>query len=130
MRSSPPAPCRTGCARSRTTSRFRRSLVLCVGCCSTGQMLRPSCRRLPGVLACWSCSSDFRPWPMAVARLDEPMREVRRGWMMNRTKALVLALFAVYWVFVVVLLATARDVYDSLLAQAVKLSGDPRLAEI
>jgi hypothetical protein len=50
--------------------------------------------------------------------------------MMNRTKALVLALFALYWVFVVVLLAAARDVYDSLLAQAVKLSGDPRPAEI
>ena len=49
---------------------------------------------------------------------------------MNRTKALGLTLFAVYWVFVVVLLATARDVYDSLLAQAVKLSGDPRPAEI
>jgi len=31
---------------------------------------------------------------------------------MNRTKALVLALFAVYWVFVVVLLVAARDVYD------------------
>jgi hypothetical protein len=50
--------------------------------------------------------------------------------MKNRTKALVLALFALYWVFVVVLLATARDVYDSLLAQEVKLSADPRPAEI
>ena len=49
---------------------------------------------------------------------------------MNRTKALVLALFAVYWVFVVVLLVVARDVYDGQLAQAVQLSGDPRPAEI
>jgi hypothetical protein len=50
--------------------------------------------------------------------------------MMNRTKALVLALFALYWIFVIVLLSTARGVYDSLLAQAVKLSGDPRPAEM
>jgi hypothetical protein len=49
---------------------------------------------------------------------------------MNRTKALVLALFATYWVIVVVILLTARDVYDSQLAQAAPLSGDPRPAEI
>ncbi len=49
---------------------------------------------------------------------------------MNRTKALVLALFAVYWVIVVVILVAARDVYDGQLAQAVDLSGDPRPAEI
>jgi hypothetical protein len=49
---------------------------------------------------------------------------------MNRTKALVLALFAVYWVIVVVLLAAAREVYDSLLPQAVRLSGNQRPAEI
>jgi hypothetical protein len=49
---------------------------------------------------------------------------------MNRTKALVLALFAVYWVVVVVLLAAAREVYDSLLRQAVRLSGNQRPAEI
>jgi hypothetical protein len=49
---------------------------------------------------------------------------------MNRTKALVLALFAVYWVIVVVILVAARDVYDGILAQAVLLSGDRRPAEI
>ena len=49
---------------------------------------------------------------------------------MNRTKALVLALFAVYWVVVVVILAAAREVYDSLLPQAVRLSGNQRPAEI
>jgi hypothetical protein len=49
---------------------------------------------------------------------------------MNRTKALVLSLFATYWVIVVVLLVAARDVYDGQLAQAVRLSGDPRPAEI
>jgi hypothetical protein len=50
--------------------------------------------------------------------------------MMNRTKALVLALFAGYWVIVVVLLAAARDVYDSQLPQVVRPSGDQRPAEI
>ena len=49
---------------------------------------------------------------------------------MNRTKALVLALFVVYWVFVVVLLLAARAVYDSLLTQAMQLSGDRRPAEL
>ena len=49
---------------------------------------------------------------------------------MNHTKALVLALFAAYWVTVVVILVAARAVYDDLLAQAMKLSGDPRPAEI
>lgn len=49
---------------------------------------------------------------------------------MNRTKALVLAQLAVYWVIVVVLLVAARDVYDSILSQAVRFSGDPRPAEI
>lgn len=49
---------------------------------------------------------------------------------MNRTKALVLALFAVYWVIVIVILAAARDVYDSLLPQAVRPSGNQRPAEI
>ncbi|HEV2239117.1 MAG TPA: hypothetical protein VGR57_20850 [Ktedonobacterales bacterium] len=42
----------------------------------------------------------------------------------------MLALFAVYWVIIVVLLLAARDVYDSLLVQTVRLSGDPRPAEI
>jgi hypothetical protein len=50
--------------------------------------------------------------------------------MMNRTKAVVLALFAVYWVIVVVILVAAREVYDSQLPQAVRLSGNQRLGEI
>ena len=49
---------------------------------------------------------------------------------MNRTKALVFALFAVYWIFIVTILAVARDFYDSQLPQAVKFSNDPRSAEI
>jgi hypothetical protein len=53
-----------------------------------------------------------------------------RGRVMNRTKALVLALFAVYWVIVVVILAAARDVYDSQIPQAMRLSGNQRPGEI
>ena len=49
---------------------------------------------------------------------------------MNRTKAVVLALFAVYWVIVVVILAAAPAVYDSLLPQSVRLPGNQRPAEI
>jgi hypothetical protein len=49
---------------------------------------------------------------------------------MNRTKALVLGLFAVYWAFVVVLLVAARTVYDDLLPQAVTRLGGQRPAEI
>ena len=49
---------------------------------------------------------------------------------MNRTKVLVLSLFAVYWVFVAALLVVAHDVYDSLLPQAVRLPGNQRPAEI
>jgi len=49
---------------------------------------------------------------------------------MNRTKALVLALFAAYWVIVFLILLAARDVYDSLLAQAMRPLGNPRPAEI
>lgn len=49
---------------------------------------------------------------------------------MTRTKAIVLSLFAAYWIIVVVLLMAARPVYDGLLAQAVPLSGDPLPAEI
>jgi hypothetical protein len=49
---------------------------------------------------------------------------------MNCTKALVLALFAVYWVIVVALLVVARAIYDDQLAQAVRLSGDRWPAEI
>ena len=49
---------------------------------------------------------------------------------MNRTKALVLGLFAVYWAFVVVLLVAARNVYDSLLPQEVTQLGGQLPAEI
>lgn len=49
---------------------------------------------------------------------------------MNRIKAFVLVLFAAYWVTVAVILVAVRDVYDKLLAQAMPLSGNPRLAEI
>ncbi|HEX6777916.1 MAG TPA: hypothetical protein VF099_06915 [Ktedonobacterales bacterium] len=50
---------------------------------------------------------------------------------MNRTKVLVLALFAGYWVFVVVLLVAARDFYDSQLPQTLRLPGNnQRPAEI
>ena len=49
---------------------------------------------------------------------------------MNRTKALVLGLFAVYWAFVVVLLVAARNVYDGLLPQEVTRLGGQRPAEI
>jgi hypothetical protein len=50
--------------------------------------------------------------------------------MMNRTKALVLGLFAAYWVTIVVILVAARALYDRLLAQAMPFSGNPRPAEI
>ena len=46
--------------------------------------------------------------------------------MINRVKALVLGLFAVYWVIVVVILVAAREVAD----QAVRLQGNQRPAEI
>lgn len=49
---------------------------------------------------------------------------------MTRIKVLVLALFAVYWVIVVVILVAARDVYDQALPQTVRLPGNQRLAEI
>jgi hypothetical protein len=50
---------------------------------------------------------------------------------MTRIKVLVLALFAVYWVILVVILVAARDVYDQALPQeAVRLAGNQRLAEI
>ena len=49
---------------------------------------------------------------------------------MNRAKALVLGLFAVYWAFVVVLLVAARNVYDGLLPQEVTRLGGQRPAEI
>jgi hypothetical protein len=43
---------------------------------------------------------------------------------MNRTKVLVLALFAGYWVVVVVLLVAARGFYDSQLPQELRLPGN------
>lgn len=43
---------------------------------------------------------------------------------MNRTKVLVLALFAGYWVVLVVLLVAARGFYDSQLPQALRLPGN------
>jgi hypothetical protein len=49
---------------------------------------------------------------------------------MNRTKGLVLTLFAVYWVTVVVIFVVARDLYDSLLPQVLRLAGNPRPAEL
>ena len=49
---------------------------------------------------------------------------------MTRIKVLVLALFAVYWIIVVVILVAARDVYDQALPQAVRLPGNQRPAEI
>ena len=50
---------------------------------------------------------------------------------MTRIKGLVLALFAVYWVILVVILVAARDVYDQALPQeAVRLAGNQRTAEI
>ena len=45
---------------------------------------------------------------------------------MNRIKALVLSLFATYWVLVVLILVFARDVFD----QVGRLGGDQRPAEI
>ncbi len=45
---------------------------------------------------------------------------------MNRIKALVLGLFATYWVLVVLILVFARDVFD----QIGRLGGDQRPAEI
>ena len=45
---------------------------------------------------------------------------------MNRIKALVLGLFAIYWVVVVLILVFARDVFD----QVARLAGDQRPAEI
>jgi hypothetical protein len=52
-----------------------------------------------------------------------------RGGTMNRTKGLVLILFAVYWVTVLTIFVVARDLYDSLLPQALRLSEHPLLAE-
>lgn len=53
------------------------------------------------------------------------------GQVMTRIKVLVLALFAVYWVTLVVILVAARDVYDQALPQeAVRLAGNQRSAEI
>jgi hypothetical protein len=51
--------------------------------------------------------------------------------MINRTKALVLALFAAYSLTVVTILVAARDVYDKVLDQAIRVpAGDQRHTEI
>lgn len=42
----------------------------------------------------------------------------------------MLTLFAVYWVFIVVILVAARRLYDTLLTQAMGPSRNPRPAEI
>ena len=65
-----------------------------------------------------------------VVSLQKSLARGERGGVMNRTKVLVLSLFAVYWVFVAALLVVARDVYDSLLPQAVRLPGNQRPVEI
>lgn len=49
--------------------------------------------------------------------------------MINRTKGLVLALFALYWVAVVTILFAAHDVYDQQLLASLP-SGNQRLAEV
>jgi hypothetical protein len=49
---------------------------------------------------------------------------------MNHIKTVVIALFAAYWVVVVLLLVAARPVFDQILDQQVRISGDHRLAEI
>jgi len=48
----------------------------------------------------------------------------------NRIKAVVLALFTAYWVVVVGLLVIARPVFDRVLDQQVRVSGDRRPAEV
>ncbi len=49
---------------------------------------------------------------------------------MNPIKAVVIALFAAYWIVVVVLLVAARPVFDQVLDQQVRVSGDHRPAEV
>jgi hypothetical protein len=49
---------------------------------------------------------------------------------LSRTQVVVLAQFALYWAFVVVLLLAARDVYDGLLPQTLRGPGIERPAEI
>jgi hypothetical protein len=60
--------------------------------------------------------------------LDRRSRLSREGRLtINRTKALILALFAVYWVTVVTILVAAREVYD----QPLRLTGgNQRPAEV
>lgn len=50
--------------------------------------------------------------------------------MINRLKALVLGLFSAYWIIVVGILVAARPIFDQLLGQSLKLSGDPRPVEL
>ena len=49
---------------------------------------------------------------------------------MTRIKAVVIALFAAYWVVVVLLLVAARPVFDQVLDQQARVSGDHRPAEV
>lgn len=53
---------------------------------------------------------------------------LRGGWnlVVNPIKAMVLSLFAIYWVLVVLILVFARDVFD----QVGRLAGDQRPTEI
>lgn len=48
------------------------------------------------------------------------------NFVMNPIKALVVSLFAIYWVIVVLILVFARDVFD----QVARLTGDQRSTEI
>jgi len=49
---------------------------------------------------------------------------------MNRIKAVVIGLFAGYWVVVIVLLISARPVFDVILDQQTRVTGDHRPAEL
>ena len=49
---------------------------------------------------------------------------------MNRIKAVVIGLFAAYWVVVIVLLISARPVFDVNLDQQTRVTGDHRPAEL
>src|SRR5215472_16613718 len=68
-------------------------------------------------------------WLLAMAQGGSEMRNrasITGCHGINRTKGLVLGLFAVYWVIVVVILLVAREVADLALGS----HGDQRLAEI
>ena len=50
--------------------------------------------------------------------------------MINRLQAAVLALFALYWVAIVLILVAARPVFDQLLGHSIRVSGDTRPSEL